>query len=268
VIGDPQRLRQTLLNLLSNAVKFTEHGSVSLGVVASERSSDDVKLQFTVADTGIGIAAEVREAIFEPFTQADSSTTRRYGGTGLGLPICRGLVASMKGQLEIQSEPGRGSTFRFTIGFPIATGVDLPKETVHGHIPRSGWQLRILLAEDNPVNQRVAVKLLEKMGHRVDVADTGRQAVAAVTRTKYDIVLMDCQMPEMDGYTATRMIRRLSRASDLPIVAMTAHSTVENRQRCLEAGMDDHISKPISTDRLYQLLETMMERRQASPAPP
>jgi CheY-like chemotaxis protein len=258
--GDPQRLRQVLLNLLSNAVKFTDHGSVSLTVSASERDAASVKLEFTVGDTGIGIPAEVQEAIFEPFTQADSSTTRRYGGTGLGLPICRELVAAMKGRLEVKSEPGQGSRFRFTIAFPIAAGLAVQARELNSHIPHTCRQLRVLLAEDNPVNRKVAVRLLERMGHRVDVVGDGKQAVAAVEAAEYDVVLMDCQMPEMDGYTATETIRRLGGRTDLPIIAMTAHAMPEDRQRCLQAGMDDYLSKPISTEGLYQLLEALAQR--------
>jgi PAS domain S-box-containing protein len=262
--GDPQRLSQVLLNLLSNAVKFTERGSVTLSVSACERSQDNVTLRFTVADTGIGIPAEVQGAIFEPFTQADSSTTRRYGGTGLGLAICRGLIASMNGQLEIQSAPGRGSTFQFAITFPISIGQAVSARTIHDRIPQASRRLRVLLAEDNPVNQMVAKRLLERMGHHVDVAGNGKQAVAAVRDTEYDVVLMDCQMPEMDGYTAAGTIRGMSKGCTLPIFAMTAHAMAEDRQRCLDAGMDDYLSKPISTERLYHLLATITERDQAS----
>jgi signal transduction histidine kinase/ActR/RegA family two-component response regulator len=260
LIGDPQRLRQVLLNLLSNAVKFTSYGGVTLNVSAGERSAHHVGLHFSVRDTGIGVPADVQETIFEPFTQADSSTTRRYGGTGLGLPICRGLVAAMNGRLTIESEPERGSTFHFTVVFPIAAGRVEPATGIIERIPRSSRGLRILLAEDNPVNQKVAARLLERMGHRVDIAENGTQAVETVTKAAYDVVLMDCQMPEMDGYTATQIIRSMSGMSGLPIVAMTAHARAEDRQRCLAAGMNDYLSKPISAERLYDLLETIPER--------
>ena len=263
LMGDPQRLRQVFLNLLSNAVKFTDDGDVTLSVATCERGKDNVELHFSVRDTGIGVPAEVQEAIFEPFTQADSSTTRRYGGTGLGLPICRGLVAAMKGRLEIASEPEHGSTFHFKIRFPIAAEPAAPARAVGEGIARSRRRLRILLAEDNPVNQKVASRLLERMGHKVDVVANGRQAVAAVEEVEYDVVLMDCQMPEMDGYTATEVIRRISGMRTLPIIAMTANAMAEDRQRCLDAGMDDYLSKPISADRLYHFLEILYKRPDA-----
>ena len=224
LIGDPQRLRQMLLNLLSNAVKFTNDGGVTLSVATCERSQDNVDLQFSVRDTGIGIPAAVQDAIFQPFTQADSSTTRRYGGTGLGLPICRGLIASMKGRLEIESEPGCGSTFRFTIRFPIAAERAVPERTFQDRIAQSSRRLRVLLAEDNPVNQRVAVRLLERMGHQVDVAGDGKQAVAAVNDVEYDVVLMDCQMPEMDGYTAAGVWLRTGSAAWMQVWTITSRS--------------------------------------------
>jgi len=259
--GDPQRLRQVLLNLLSNAVKFTEHGSVTLKVSVRERSQNDVTLQFTVADTGIGIPAAAQEAIFEPFRQADSSTTRRYGGTGLGLAISRGLVIAMNGELDIESEPGLGSAFRFTVSFPIAASGDIPMPIRRDSLLRSSRRLRILIAEDNVVNQKVAKRLLERMGHQVDLAGDGEQAVTAVGESEYDVVLMDCQMPIMDGYTAARAIRSLSGGRMLPIIAMTANAMVEDRQRCLDAGMDDYLSKPISLERLHDLLETLPVRQ-------
>ena len=211
LMGDPQRLRQILLNLLSNAVKFTERGSVTVGVSIAGRDADNVRLRFSVRDTGIGIRAEAQSAIFEPFAQADSSTSRNYGGTGLGLTICRQLIALMGSTLEVESAPGRGSVFSFEASFPVAadlSSVVLPKD---GRIAPSRRDLRILLAEDNPINQKIAARLLERMGHSVDLAENGREAVDAIGRKEYDVVLMDCQMPVMDGYEATRAIRALKR---------------------------------------------------------
>ena len=199
LVGDPQRLRQVLLNLLSNAVKFTEAGAVSLGIRAACSRPDSVDLQFSVADTGIGIAAEKQQQIFEAFTQADSSTTRRYGGTGLGLTISRRLIALMNGTLELESEIGRGSVFRFTVNFPLAENLPVQPVRATGRIPRAKRRLRVLLAEDNAINRKVALLLLERMGHEVDVAEDGRQAVAAVERSEYDLVLMDCQPPRGSG---------------------------------------------------------------------
>jgi signal transduction histidine kinase/ActR/RegA family two-component response regulator len=255
VIGDPLRLRQVLLNLLSNAVKFTERGSVAVELSAARPGVDSVELQFVVRDTGIGIPPEVQKSVFEPFTQADSSTTRRYGGTGLGLTISRGLIALMNGRLQMESELGRGTCFRIFVTLPIATGVAPLQRAADDRIQSAKRRLRILLAEDNAVNRKVAVQLLEKMGHQVDVAVDGGRAVAAVAGKMYDLVLMDCQMPVMDGYAATRAIRQLNLRYRLPIVAMTANAMPEDRRRCLEAGMDDYVSKPISTARLHNAIE-------------
>jgi len=258
VIGDAQRLRQILLNLLSNAIKFTETGSVSL-TVSSRAVAAGIDLDFTIRDTGIGIPDSVQRQIFEPFTQADSSTTRRYGGTGLGLTICRRLLELMGGRLAVDSAPGRGSTFRFAI---VVQAAEYPNMAGSGRlkpqIPISRSALRILLVEDNAVNQRVALRMLEKMGHRVEIANNGREAVIAVQSSSFDVVFMDCQMPEMDGYAATKAIRSLRRGAQLPIVAMTANAMPEDRQRCLDAGMDDYLLKPLSTERLHEVLETFL----------
>ena len=260
VLGDSQRLRQVLLNLLANAVKFTETGSVTIGVGVAGAGQDLVDLQFTVKDTGIGISPQVQQAIFEPFTQADSSTTRRYGGTGLGLAICRRLITLMGGKLELLSEPGRGSTFVFNVTFPVVARAAAPARPAQDRIPISRKRLHILLVEDNVVNQKVATRLLERMGHRIDIAPDGQQAVAAVQVVPYDLVLMDCQMPIMDGYAATAAIRGLDCGRHLPIVAMTAHAMPEDRRRCIEAGMDEYIAKPISAEKLYDVLETFAGR--------
>jgi signal transduction histidine kinase/ActR/RegA family two-component response regulator len=255
VVGDPQRLRQVLLNLLSNAVKFTERGRVSVEASLAGRGDHSTDVRFVVQDTGIGIAAEKQELIFEPFTQADSSTTRRYGGTGLGLSICRKLIGLMNGTLELKSELGRGSTFSFTARLAIATAAESPASEIQCRIPRSLNGLRILLAEDNPVNQRVALRLLTSMGHQVQTACNGEEAVAAMERMEYDLVLMDCQMPKLDGYGATRAIRGLENGRRVPIVALTANAMADDRRRCLEAGMDDFLAKPVSKARLYDLIE-------------
>ena len=255
VLGDAARLRQVLLNLLSNAVKFTEQGYVAVDVSLAGRSGDLAELRFSVQDTGIGIPAEMQEAIFQPFTQADSSTTRRYGGTGLGLSICHRLVTLMGGQLHLKSEPQYGSAFSFIVRLPIAAVAESAASATDCRLPRSQRRLRILVAEDNPINRKVASRLLERMGHQVDTAWDGQQAVTAVERTEYDLVLMDCQMPNMDGYEATLAIRRLEHGRRLPIVAMTANATAEDRQRCLDAGMDDFLAKPVSARLLFDLLE-------------
>ncbi|MGA3019741.1 MAG: ATP-binding protein [Bryobacteraceae bacterium] len=257
LMGDPQRLRQVLLNLLSNAVKFTEHGSVSVEASVVSRGAGVVALCLCVRDTGIGIPKGVQESIFEPFTQADCSTTRRYGGTGLGLAICRRVLALMNGHLEVESQVGRGSCFRAFLSLPLAEHPTAPEPRPAARIPTANRALRILLAEDNAINRTVAVRLLERMGHRVDVAVDGAQAVAAVSLERYDLVLMDCQMPVMDGYAAAREIRRLKLPATPPIVALTANAMAEDRQRCLEAGMDDYLAKPISLERLAALIENL-----------
>jgi signal transduction histidine kinase/CheY-like chemotaxis protein len=255
LMGDPQRLRQILLNLLSNAVKFTERGTVSVEASVVSQDAGVAQLCLSVRDTGIGIPAETQESIFEPFTQADCSTTRRYGGTGLGLAICRRVLALMNGHLEVESQAGRGSCFRAFLSLPLAEHAAAPEPRPAGRIPSANRALRILLAEDNAINRTVAVRLLERMGHRVDVALDGAQAVAAVSRQRYDLVLMDCQMPVMDGYAAAREIRRLKLPATPPIVALTANAMAEDRRRCLEAGMDDYLAKPISLKRLTELIE-------------
>jgi signal transduction histidine kinase/ActR/RegA family two-component response regulator len=268
LIGDPQRLKQVLLNLLSNAVKFTERGTVALAVFPCASTPESAELQFMVRDTGIGIAPETQRQIFNPFIQADSSTTRRYGGTGLGLAICRQLIAAMHGGLKVESELGRGSTFHFRLSFPIAADGLAALPSSPQRIRRSDRPKRILLAEDNLLNQKVTVRLLEKMGHRVNVATSGKEAIAAIEDGEYDLVLMDCQMPEMDGYDAARAIRLLGKGRDLPIVAMTANAMLEDRQRCLEAGMNEYISKPIAAEQLYEKLETLDQRLAARPVAP
>jgi CheY-like chemotaxis protein len=261
LVGDPSRLRQILLNLLSNAVKFTEHGEVSLEINQLDETSDDVGLSFSVHDTGIGISEENQSKLFQPFNQADNSTTRRFGGTGLGLAICRKLVELMNGTLALTSCPGQGSTFSFTLRYgkqnspapaapnpAIATAV--PSELVRG--------LRVLLAEDNPVNQMVALKQLMKLGCAVDIAKNGLEAVEAWQKGKYQAILMDCEMPDLDGYEAARKIRELETAHNLPpvrIIAMTAHAMQGDRDRCLAAGMNDYVAKPVDAKALKEALE-------------
>jgi signal transduction histidine kinase/ActR/RegA family two-component response regulator/HPt (histidine-containing phosphotransfer) domain-containing protein len=276
LVGDPGRLRQVLVNLVGNAVKFTERGSIvvncgmgnaewGVGEVSTLDSgvsvlrSDDCVLHFEVSDTGIGIPTEKRAAIFEAFTQADSSTTRRYGGTGLGLTISARLVEVMGGRLWVESEVGRGSTFHFTARFAPLPGPAPPAREPERPAPApagAGPALRILLAEDNAMNQHLARRLLEMRGHAVTVAGTGREALAALGRERFDLMLMDVQMPELDGLEAVAAVRRAERATGrhLPVVAMTAYALKGDRERCLAAGMDDYISKPICAEELYGVI--------------
>jgi PAS domain S-box-containing protein len=258
--GDPVRLRQVLLNLIGNALKFTEEGRVALRVRRLAADQREIVLEFSVTDTGVGIPRERQQAIFEAFVQADNSTTRRYGGTGLGLAIASQLVALMGGGIRLESEPGKGSAFHFTARFGL---VETPRvrpapAPANSFAVRSG--LRILVAEDNAINLRIAVRLLEKQGYAAATAANGRQAIQALAREPFDLVLMDVQMPELDGLEAAQAIRAGERATGahIPIVAMTAHAMRGDRERCLAAGMDGYVSKPISPDHLYQAIERAM----------
>ena len=256
VLGDPTRLRQILLNLMANALKFTEHGGVELSL-QTRTIGDHVRLDFAVQDSGIGIAAEKLEAIFEPFTQADSTITRAYGGTGLGLSICKRLVELMDGEIHAESQPGRGSSFRFHLRLPTHEGV--PATTVTVAVPDAALRpLRILLAEDNDLNRKVAHALLRREQHDIVEAVNGRLAVETYAEAgPFDVVLMDVQMPEMDGLAATGEIRRLEAAQGrprTPIIALTANAMKGHREQCLSAGMDDFISKPVRKEALLRSL--------------
>jgi PAS domain S-box-containing protein len=267
--GDPNRLRQILLNLGGNAVKFTNQGSVRISIGVVEATAQDVLVRFEVRDSGIGIPRDRLESLFKPFTQVDASTTRRFGGTGLGLSIVRRLVELMHGTCGVDSEPGIGSRFWFTARFgqcaPVEAAADAgARVAVASEGADSQCAVphrRLLMAEDNIVNQRVAARMLEKMGYSVDVVPDGREAVAAWARGGYDAVLMDCQMPEMDGYAATREIRRRENgAARIPIIALTAHAIKGADEECFTAGMDHYITKPIDRDLLRKCLERSFAR--------
>ncbi|MDL2260429.1 response regulator [Deltaproteobacteria bacterium OttesenSCG-928-K17] len=263
--GDHGRLRQVLVNLLSNAIKFTPSGRVSLKCSGEKTRADGAEkqlLHFRVEDTGVGISPERQEQIFDPFIQADSSTTRQFGGTGLGLSISRQLVRLMGGEVGVESSPGQGSVFWFDVCLDPAgevsaaagAGKKISDNSGHSDV---GSQY-ILLAEDSPVNQMVARGVLEKMGHKVDVVDNGLKAVEALKTNNYDFVLMDCQMPEMDGYRATRVLRDPQSGVLNPaiaVIAMTAHAMAGDRDKCLEAGMNDYISKPFKVNQLRATIE-------------
>ncbi len=253
IVGDPVRLRQILLNLINNSIKFTSVGGVRVGVCSESRDQRGVLLHFTVRDSGIGIDPSKQATIFDAFEQADGSTTRQYGGTGLGLTICARLVALMNGRIWVESELGCGSTFHFTASFLIAGDVPSP---VNVPAEQHDRPLDILLAEDNPVNQRLAVRLLERRGHRVTIAGNGRAAVELATTFPFDVVLMDVQMPIMDGLEATRHIR--AHSPSIPILAMTAHAMDGDRERCLAAGMNAYTSKPIRADELFAAIHSLM----------
>lgn len=264
IVGDVTRLRQVLANLLSNAVKFTERGHIRVRVSAQPLPSGDHEVRFAVSDTGIGIPPDRVDRLFESFSQVDVSITRRYGGTGLGLAICRRLVQLMGGTITVESEPGRGSTFSFTVraaaaaepAGPVAAADDAPLD------PRTAerFPLRILLAEDIAVNQKLAVAMLERMGYRPDVVANGCEVLEALERQAYDVVLMDVRMPEMDGLEATRRIRATLPPDRQPrVVALTAHALREDRQMCLNAGMDDYLSKPFQPAELKAALRRCAE---------
>jgi two-component system, sensor histidine kinase and response regulator len=270
VIGDQGRLRQVLVNLVGNAIKFTDRGEVVVSVEVDGLGSEteDVMLQIEVRDTGIGIPEEKQDLIFEPFKQADGSTTRSFGGTGLGLAISAKLAGLMGGRIWVESEPGRGSIFRFTsnLGRPSrlapsrrnAGTVAAPGSTSPVAFSSSSAQsLRILVVEDNVVNQIVVTRLLQRQGHRVTVAGDGRQALGERAKAAFDLILMDLQMPEMDGFEAVAAIREdeMGTGQRLPIIALTAHAMVGDRERCLAAGFDGYASKPIRSEMLLAAIE-------------
>jgi signal transduction histidine kinase/ligand-binding sensor domain-containing protein/CheY-like chemotaxis protein len=271
LLGDPHRLRQILMNLLGNAIKFTSEGEIQLTVAEISADAQNVALEFALRDTGIGVPASKLKIIFEAFRQADGSTTRKYGGTGLGLTICSRLVEMMGGRIWVESVEGQGSTFRFTAKFgksQTAAAPEIPASdavSLQNMLTAIGTtanqpkrELQILLAEDNPVNQRLVKRLLEKRGHTVEIAGTGRQAAALAEQKPFDIILMDVQMPDMDGVETTTLIRRRERAqgTHTPIIALTAHTMRGDRERCLAAGMDTFINKPIDAVTFIQAVET------------
>jgi two-component system, sensor histidine kinase and response regulator len=263
VTGDPARLRQVLLNLLGNAVKFTEKGTVRLDVACLSGSNGQVTLRFAVSDTGIGIPDAALGKLFQSFTQADSSTTRKYGGTGLGLAICRRIVELMGGSIEAKSVVGEGSTFAFTLPFSKPESPTAPanlrstavESTRPSTEPLQG--IPVLLAEDDRVNQMVGRRLLEKFGCVVTIANNGLEAVEIWRRERFKIILMDCQMPELDGFDACRQIRAKESALGMAhtwIIAMTASVLPSDRENCLAAGMDGYVSKPVVSDELVAAL--------------
>jgi signal transduction histidine kinase len=256
LMGDPSRLRQVLLNLINNAVKFTAIGSVQVQALVEQLRDRRAAIRFEVSDTGIGLSSEQQKLIFEPFRQADGSVTRRYGGTGLGLAICSNLAELMGGRISVSSVPGKGSIFSFSIDCPILSvggepGVIRADKRV---CSRAGeGRLRILLAEDNRVNQLLVLRLLEGRGHEVTVAGDGRKAVDEAAQGNFDLILMDVQMPEMDGLEAARILRE--RGVRAPIIAMTAHAMQGDRDRCLSAGMDAYVTKPIQPEEMFEAIQ-------------
>ena len=257
VLGDPGKLRQLLLNVVGNAVKFTEAGSVELRVGIVKRAWPNLEVLFEVLDTGIGIDESEMSKLFAPFQQADSSYSRRFGGTGLGLTISRELVRLLGGEMGVESEKGVGSRFWFSLPYELDAAQSVPDananktgKTIAKEEAWLGPDLKILVAEDNPVNQKVIRMQLKKIGLRADYAENGKEAVRAVEETCYDLILMDCQMPEMDGWEATSIIRKSQRNKDIPIIAVTANSSDADKERCREVGMNGFVAKPTSSKKL------------------
>ncbi len=266
--GDPDRLRQVFTNLIGNAIKFTPQGKVEVRVREARSQPDQVLLRFEVSDTGIGIEPAVQGDIFEPFRQADGSTTRRFGGTGLGLSICKQIVGLLRGQIGVRSAPGSGSVFWFEVPFaspvaPRSAQREIPhssaREAAAPGLGEARPAGRLLVAEDNQINQLMAQAMLAKLGWECDLVENGREALDALREKRYAGVLMDCQMPVMDGYEATRAIRLMEQRAEhmprVPIIALTAHAMEGDKEKCLEAGMDAYLSKPYSLERLQQVLD-------------
>jgi signal transduction histidine kinase/ligand-binding sensor domain-containing protein/CheY-like chemotaxis protein len=267
VCGDPLRLKQILLNLMSNAVKFTEAGSVTAQVSVEHREDSKVRVRWEVIDTGIGISPEAQKRLFQSFTQADGSTTRRYGGTGLGLAICKRLVEMMGGAIEVESKPGQGSTFSFTaeLGVALKPVVSIVPPA-SGTTARQGRRAHLLVAEDNAINQKVMGLLLGRLGYTFDMAKNGLEAVEKFKSRPYDLVLMDWQMPVLDGFAATQAIRELNPAAALvPIIAVTANALSGERDKCLSAGMSDYLAKPVSREALEAAIERCLAAKADSP---
>ncbi len=262
VLCDPTRLRQVLLNLVGNAVKFTASGEVVMHV-----SWADERLTVSVRDSGIGIRQEELARIFQPFVQADASTTRRFGGTGLGLTIVQRLVEAQSGTVTVESQPGQGSCF--TVTLPASRTALRRTTTASGNLPAATTApplstLKVLVADDNPINEKVALKLLEHLGVKADVARNGREAVELATRTPYDLILMDLQMPEMDGLEATRVLRERLGTTAPRIVAMTANAMAEDRASATAAGCDGFLAKPVRLDELTRVLSRAQARPRAA----
>ncbi len=262
LIGDAIRLTQILVNLVNNAIKFTEHGGIEIIVKADKKTGDKTDISFSVKDTGIGIASHKMEAIFERFQQADEDTTRKYGGTGLGLTIVKQLVALQNGNLQINSELNKGTEFIFSIPYAISNEPaehDEPNAFAAGEIKLDDTHLKILVAEDNVMNQNLMRHLLSQWNLDFDLVNNGKEAIEALQQKDYKLLLMDIQMPLMDGYTATMKIRNELR-QNIPIIAMTAHAMAGEKEKCLSFGMNEYISKPIREKELLNIINNLLAK--------
>jgi CheY-like chemotaxis protein len=272
LIGDPLRLRQILLNLVGNALKFTEQGKVTIRIALLQHASEaSCTLRTSVIDTGIGIIPEKQTAMFQRYTQAEASTSRMFGGTGLGLSISKSLVELMSGTIGLRSEVGRGTEFFFELPFGVSAVALAATTATPASLERTtGPALRVLVAEDNEDNQLIIELLLVKKGFDVTIASNGREALTQLDRARFDLVLMDLEMPEMGGFEAVAAIRERELGTDrrVPVIALSAHALVGYREKCLAAGMDDYLTKPIDPDVLYATLDEYATRRPStSPAP-
>ena len=269
LVGDPGRLKQVLINLIGNAIKFTERGGVTLTLTGGGSGAPG-HLRVAVSDTGVGIPAEKQQLIFDAFSQADSSIARRFGGTGLGLAICNRLVGLMGGRIGVDSQPGQGATFHFDVHLGLVeSAVAVPSGAADEEEGRDAGEretvlqpLSLLLAEDHPVNRKLALALLNGRGHRVTVAENGRQALDrwAADPEAFDAVLMDVHMPEMDGLTATRELRKRDAFKKLPVIMLTAKAMKDDQERCISAGANDYMAKPLDVEKLLSLVRVWMPR--------
>ena len=287
LIGDQTKIRQILINLLSNAVKFTSNGTIEIKV-RTKRDGGDVRLFISIIDTGIGIPADKVKQLFKPFSQVDGSESRQLGGTGLGLVICKEFVNLMGGKIGVSSEAGLGSSFNFDIkvkaqsvnnvqdSFDGDVDVTTPKETeallLHRKTEKELLAARsehhVLLAEDNLINQKVSIKILNRAGYNVTAVGNGAEVLEAVDKYKFDVILMDIQMPEVDGYAATEELRKLNNGySKIPIIALTARALIGDREKCIEAGMNDYLTKPIVADNLIVKIDSLLKIDQYIPEP-
>jgi CheY-like chemotaxis protein len=275
VKGDPHRIKQVLINLMNNAIKFTKEGGVSLNAYPIKMTNTYTRIRFDVIDTGIGISPEGIKKLFKSFSQIDSSTTRLYGGTGLGLAISKNITAMLSGDIGVESQEGKGSTFWFWVDFDKSFKKNIleevekkessTKETPTNSTNQMSTSLKILLAEDNPINQKVAKMHLEKLGHQVETANNGKIALDMFTKNEYDLIFMDVQMPEMDGIESTKRIREfendIQSKKPIIIIALTANAMKGDKEACLDAGMNEYMSKPFKPDELKKILMSILENK-------